>query len=160
MSDKKKERPRLGNSEKMEVKKARKIIVMVSFFLLALCVTHCAPNKQITKVDEEAALRKRVQEYWSYRIKGEWDKGYFYESPEYKEKMTILAYVNQNSRLPLKWERYDILEMWTSGDEGYVKMNIKYRFIIPQTDKAAFERIAEEKWIKKDNQWYRLSPVL
>lgn len=144
----------------MEIKKTKSSIAIVLTFLIAMCVIQCTPKKQIIKEDDEAVLKRRVQEYWNYRIRGEWEKSYQYESPDYKEKLNILGYINQNSRLPLKWERYDILEMWTSGDEGYVKMNVKYRFIIPQTNKAAFEQVTEEKWIKKDNQWYRLSPVL
>jgi hypothetical protein len=144
----------------MEIKKKKSSIAIVLSFLIAVCALQCTPKTQVIKEDEEAALKRRVQEYWNYRIRGEWEKSYQYESPDYKEKLNILGYINQNSRLPLKWERYDIVEMWTSGDEGYVKMNVKYRFIIPQTNKAAFEQVTEEKWIKKDNQWYRLSPVL
>jgi hypothetical protein len=145
----------------MEAKKARKITVVILLFLLALCVTQCAPKKQVIKEDEEAALKRRVLEYWSYNIRGEWEKSYLYESPDYKEKVNLLAYVNQNSRFPVKWEGCDILEVWTTGEEGYVTVKTKYRYMIPQTNKAAFEKTVKEKWIKvkKDNQWYRVSPV-
>jgi hypothetical protein len=144
----------------MEIKKTKSTIAIVLSFFIAMCVIQCTPKKQIIKEDEEAVLRRRAQEYLTSRVKGEWEKCYQYESPDYKEKLSIVAYVNQNARFPMKWEGYDILELWTSGNEGYVKINIKYRYIIPQTKKAAFERIAEEKWIKEDNQWYRFSPVL
>jgi len=147
----------------MEVKKVRKKIVIILLLLfLALSVTQCSTRKQIIKEDDEVVLRRRVHEYWSYNIKGEWDKSYLYESPDFKEKVNLVAYVNQNSRFPMKWEGCDILEVWTSGEEGFVTLNTKYRYIIPQTDKAAFEKTVKEKWIKikKDNQWYRVSPVL
>ena len=141
----------------MEVKKVRKKIVIILLFLLALCITQCSTKRQIIKEDEETVLRRRVQEYWSYKIKGEWDKCYSYESPDYREKVSIVRYINQNSGSLVKWEGFEIEDIWTSGDEGNVKLNRKYRYIIPQTKKAAFERAAEEKWVKKDGHWYRLS---
>ena len=142
----------------MEVKKVRKEIVIILLFLLALCITQCSPKRQIIKEDEETVLRRRVQEYWSYRIKGEWDKCYSYESPDYKEKIKIQAYVNQNARFPLKWEGYDILELWASGEEGHIKLDVKYRYLIPKIqEKGVFGRITGERWEKKDGQWYRLS---
>ena len=144
----------------MEVKKVRKEIVIILLFLLALCITQCSPKRQIIKEEEETVLRRRVQEYWSYKIKREWDKCYQYESPDYREKVNIVRYINQNSRSPVKWEGFEIEDIWTSGDEGNVKLNRKYRYIIPEIKKAAFERVAEEKWVKKDGHWYRLSPTI
>lgn len=145
----------------MEVNKVREKIILFLLLLLALSITQCSTHKQIITEDDEAVLRRRVFEYWSYNIKGEWEKSYLYETPEYREKVNLVAYVNQNSRFPMKWEKCDILEVWTSGEEGFVTLNTKYRYIIPQTNKAAFEKVVKEKWvkIKKDNQWYRLSLV-
>ena len=60
----------------------------------------------------------------------------------------------------MKWEGFNIIEAWTSGEEGYVKVDRKYRYIIPETKKAAFDRVVEEKWVKKDGEWYRLSPFM
>lgn len=144
----------------MEVKKVRKKIVIILLFFLALCITQCSTKRQIIKEDEETVLRRRVQEYWSYKIKGEWEKSYLYESPEFRERVSIAAYINQNRRSIVKWEGFDILEIWTSGEEGHVKVDRKYRYIIPQTQKGAFEKVAEETWIKKDGQWYCLSSLM
>ena len=131
----------------MEVKKVREKIFKILLLFLALSITQCSTQKQIIKEDDEAILRRRVHEYWSYNIKGEWDKSYLYESPDFKEKVNLVAYVNQNSRYPMKWEGFNIIEIWTSGTEGYAKVNAKYRYMIPQTDKAVFNRVIEEKWI-------------
>ena len=144
----------------MEVKKVRKKIVIILLFLLALCITQCSPKRQIIKEDEETVLRRRVQEYWSCKIKGEWDKCYPYESPDYRERVNIVRYISQNSRGLVKWEGFEIEDLWTSGDEGNVTVNVKYRYIIPQTQKATFEKAAEEKWVKKDGHWYRLSSTI
>lgn len=141
----------------MEVKKVRKKIVIILLFLLALCVTECSPKRQVIKEEEESVLRRRVQEYWSYKIRREWDKCYQYESPDYREKVNIVRYISQSSRSSVKWEGFEIEDIWTSGDEGYVTLKRKYRYIIPETKKAAFERTEEEKWGKKDGHWYRLS---
>jgi hypothetical protein len=145
----------------MEVKKVREKIILILLLLLVLCITQCSTQKQIIKEDDTAILRRRAQEYWSYKIRGEWDKSYLYESPEYRKEVNITTYIGQNSRIPVKWEGFNNLEIWTSGDEGYMKLNLKYRYLISETTKASFERLIEEKWIKsKDGGWYRLSSTL
>ena len=124
-----------------------------------MCVTQCSPKTQIVKEDDEVVLRRRVQEYWSYKVKGQWDKAYVYESPDYQAKVALSAYASQNGRSIVKWKGFNIIEIWTSGGEGHVKMDIKYRYLIPQTNKGVFGRVVEEKWIMKDGEWYRLSPL-
>jgi hypothetical protein len=117
----------------------------------------CAP-KPIIKEEEEAVLRRRVQEYWSFKIKGEWDKCYAYESPEYRGRVNLHGYFNQNGRFIAKWVGFNILELWTSGNEGHVKMNIEYRYLIPGMEKkGSFQRTVEEKWVKQDGNWYHIS---
>lgn len=143
----------------MEVKKVRKKIVIFLLFLLALCITQCSPKSQIVKEDEETVLRRRVQEYWSYKIKGEWEKSYLYESPEFRERVSTAAYIDRNKQSIVKWEGFDVLEIWISGEEGHVKVDRKYRYIILQTPKGAFEKVAEETWIKKEGQWYCFSSI-
>jgi len=140
--------------------KGKEEIVIILLFLLALCITECSPKRQIVREDEETVLRRRVQEYWSYKIKGEWEKSYLYESPEFRERVSSAAYINQNRRSIVRWEGFDILEIWISGKEGHVKVDRKYRYITPQTQKGAFEKVVEERWIKKDGQWYCLSPLM
>ena len=141
----------------MEVKKAKEKIVITLLILLALSITQCTTQRQITKEDDEAALKRKVHEYWSYKIRGEWDKCYMYETPDYRKKVNLVGYINQWGRFPMKWDGFDILEVWTSGEEGYVKLNTRYRYLMPQVKMGVFEKAVEEKWIKKDNQWYRYS---
>lgn len=144
----------------MEIRKKNNIIVIL-ILLIASGITQCAPKTQIIKEDDGAILRRRVQEYWGYKIKGEWDKSYLYESPEFREKVNLVKYINQYGRSMIRREGFDILEVWTSGEEGYVKLKTQHRYMIPQVQKkAAFESAEEEMWVKKENQWYRRSPAL
>jgi hypothetical protein len=142
----------------MEVKKPREKIVIILLLLLALCITQCSPKKQVIKEEEGGVLRRRVQEYWSYKIRGEWDKCYQYEAPDYRENVNIVKYISQNSRSVVKWEGFEIENIWTNGAEGNVTLRGKYRYLIPEARTAVFERVAEEKWVRKDGHWYRLSP--
>ena len=78
--------------------------------------------------------------------------------------MSLEKYVGQNGRSLIKWLEFDILEIWTSGDEGFVKMNIKYMLLVPEIrkfnkDPFQVQKIAEEKWAKKEGQWYRLFQI-
>jgi len=143
----------------MEVKKLRNIAKILSFLALAAIFLQCTPKAELVKEDDAAILRKRVEEYWTYRVKGELDKSNSYESPEYREKINLVRYINQLGRSPMKWDGFDIIEVWTTGEEGHVKLNTRYRYLLPQTTKAAFERMIEEEWIKKGGQWYRRPPV-
>ncbi len=144
----------------MEVRKAREKIVIITLLFLALCIqTQCSSRNQMIK-EEEGVLKRRVEEYWSYKIRGEWDKCFQYETPDYREKVGLVRYINQSSRSIVNWEEFEILEIWASGDEGNVKLNAKYRYLIQRTKKAVFERVAEEKWVKKEGHWYRVSPAI
>ena len=156
---KEKDRDKLERKLKMEVKRLGNIAKIFSCLLL-VALFQCTPKSQLVKEDEATILRRRVQEYWSYRVKGELDKSYLYESPEYREKINLVSYINQLGRSPMKWQGFDILELWTTGEEGHVKLNTKYRYLLPQTAKAVFERMADEEWIKKGGEWYRRSPVI
>jgi hypothetical protein len=121
-------------------------------------VIQCSTKPQIIKEEEEVVLRRRVQEYWSFRVKGEWDKSYTYESPDYRENVNLVRYINQNGRFLIKWVGFNILEIWASGEEGYAKLNIEYQYLIPQArGKGVSRRTVEEKWIKKDGNWYHIS---
>jgi hypothetical protein len=145
----------------MEIKRTKSSIAIVLSFLIAVCVLQCTPKTQVIKEDEEATLKRRVQEYWTSRVKGEWDKCYQYESPDNKEKIDIQQYTIRNKRSVVKWEGFDILEIWTSGGEGFVKLNKKYRYLIPKiSEKGIFERVEDEKWLKKDGHWYRITPPI
>jgi hypothetical protein len=140
----------------LKIKTISSILAVILVMGVGLSIIQCTPKPHVVKVDEETALRKRVQDYWDLRLTGKWDKSYLYESPEYREHLSIVSYINQNGRSPVKWEQVDILEVWTSGNEGHVKMNTKYRYLIPQTRKAAFDKVVEEQWVKIEGQWYRL----
>ena len=115
----------------------RSIILLLTCWVAAVIVSSCATPAKPPKMTDEDMLRRRVEEYWSYRIKGEWDKCYQYELPVYREKNSMVRYINQNGRSILRWEGYDVLELWTSGEEGYVKLNEKYRYLIPKTKKQS-----------------------
>jgi hypothetical protein len=139
---------------KIEMEIRKKIYIVLMFFFLA-SVLQCTPKKQIIKEDDEAALKRRFQEYWSYKIRGQWDKAYVYESPDYRGRVAVSAYAIRNARSIVKWQEFNIIEVWTTGEEGYVKVDRKYRYLIPQTNKAVFNKVVEEKWIKKDGEWFR-----
>lgn len=142
----------------MGVERFRKSIILALTLLFISSMLQCTSRSQIVKEDDETILRKRVQEFWSYKIKGEWDKSYPYESPEYREKTKLEIYIVQNQRSVMRWEEFEILELWASGEEGFVKLKAKFRYLISRFKKAPFERVVEEQWLKKEGQWYHFSP--
>ncbi len=141
----------------MEVRGPRGIVWILLLAVVVLCSVQCTARKQVVKEDDGTVLRQRVQEYWNYRMKGEWDKTYVYEVPEYRERVDLASYKNQNGRSPMRIESFDITELWTSGDEGNVTLKIKHRWSVPNFQRASFEQESRERWVKKDRQWYHLS---
>jgi hypothetical protein len=125
--------------------------------LSSIGMIQCATKSQVVQETEEGILKKRVREYWDHRIKGEWDKSYLYELPEYREKVSVLKYINQNGRSLVKWVSYEIMEVAISGEEGKIRLNGKYRYLAPQTKNAEFQRMIEEQWVKVETQWYRFA---
>lgn len=131
--------------------------ILILMLLSSIGMIQCATKAQLVQEAEEEILKRRVQEYWAHRIKGGWDKSYLYELPEYREKVSVVRYINQFGRSPVKWVEFDILELWISGEKGYVKLNTIYRYQAPHFQKSPFQRESEEEWIRKDGQWYRVS---
>jgi len=141
----------------MVAERLRSVIFVVLAVMLAPLLIQCSPKTQIIKESDETVLRRRVEEYWGYKIKGEWSKSYLYESSDFRKGMTIEGYITQYGRSVVKWERFDILEVWASGEEGHAKVNATYRFIIPQTRKAVVSRVVQEQWMKNEGQWFHAS---
>jgi hypothetical protein len=132
-------------------------MTLICWMLVAVFLS-CTPTIKPQKMTDEEALRTRVQEFWGHRIKGEWDKCYLYELPDYREKVNLQRYINQNRRFILRWVGFSVMEIWTSGEEGYVKLSTEFRYLVPEAaKKGVSQRTAEEKWIKKDGYWYHLS---
>ena len=123
--------------------------------VLAFILLQCAPGHRVVEKEEDV-LKRRVHEYWNYRIRGQSDKSYSYEHPGYKEKVPLAQYIGQFSRSPVKWEAFEILEAWRTGEEGYVKFKGSYRYLAPDIRKGTFERTIEERWVKEDGTWFRL----
>jgi len=142
----------------MGVDRLKKKIILALILLVVSSTIHCTPKGQVIKENDEAALRRRVQEFWSYKIKGEWDKGYLYESPDFRKKTTQEIYILQNKRSVMRLEEFDVLELWASGNEGYVKLRARVRYLLPKFSKSPFEKVVEEQWMKERGLWYHFSP--
>jgi hypothetical protein len=104
----------------------------------------------------EEVLRRWVEEYWSCRIEGKWEKAYEYEVPDYRESQNIVKYTFQMRRAVVRWRGFDIQEIWTVRNEGYVRLNLRYGYQMPEVRDAVFQRVTEEKWINKDGVWYHV----
>jgi hypothetical protein len=142
--------------------KIRKKILVIFILMLfsAIGLIQCATKTHLVREAEEEILKTRVREYWAHRIKGEWDKSYLFESPEYREKVSLLNYINQHGRSLVKWVDFEITEIAVKNGEGKVKVSGKYMYLIPQVKKAEFQRLTEELWGKVETQWFRLSQPL
>ncbi len=138
----------------MKISRKKNIILVILILVAALGITQCGPRPQIIKEDDGAILRQRVQEYWSYKVKGQLDKTYPYESPDYRSGVSLVGYITKYGRLPMRYEGFEVVDLWTSGDEGHVKVNALCRYFLKEKT-PVFQRQMEETWVKAEGQWYR-----
>jgi hypothetical protein len=123
---------------------------MISVFLI-----HCATKPEvITKEDEKEILRSRVNEYWQYLIEGKVDKAYLFEIPEYREKNSLLQYMN-----PFKVMRYveaDISEINMEGEKGRILVKVTHIMLLKHLANKRFTEVKEDLWVKIQETWYHI----
>lgn len=124
--------------------------------MLALCIVQCTTRAQIIKESDEAVLRRRVQEYWSLKIKGDLDKSYGYEIPSYREKVNVVDYIRSQGQI-LRWTEAEIREIEVDGtDRARIDGFVRFRYQIPQFRIDKGESTVSEIWAKEKGEWYHV----
>jgi hypothetical protein len=108
------------------------------------------------KLPKEAELRERVQARWDAVIKGEIDKAYGFETPEYRKAHAEEDYRAAIGRrvtwhvATLKDLRYDR----TDAAEAIIALD--YSFALPGSDEMArTTSIISDRWVYSEDQWWR-----
>ena len=128
-------------------------ITGIFFCVLLIALGSCS------RVDDEQALRSRVQEYWHMRCKGQVSDLYRYEYPLFKKEITQSEY-EKYYKLIVQYENATVgqISIDPSGDAADVKINV-VAGIKPPGSRKVFKHPVEitERWVKgPDGVWYHV----
>ncbi len=131
-------------------------INLVIFFCLII-FSGCATKDAVRNLSDEDALRERVNVYWSYKIKEEYDKTYLLEAPLYKKMISPVAYIRRMNPA-VAYKAFDILDMTINKDMGSaeVKVGLKVQLKVPSVKPFVHDMVLTEKWVRIDGEWYHV----
>jgi hypothetical protein len=124
-------------------------LFLASFFFIS-----CATAPPVKKADERELLRNRVDQYWQYLVKQEIEKAYQCEAPSFREKVSILEYVNRYKLV--KYMDAQVSKVELDGNRGKVTTDITYRMFLRHVERKNLKKSEEEAWIKIKDNWYHL----
>jgi len=130
------------------------LLVMV----LAIMVLSCQGAGVRKNTDEREALKKRVTEYWGYKIKREFDRAYQMELPLYRKTVSMVRYIKR-FRSTLRWKEIEIEGIDLKGDRADVRLKVRQKALvpgIPAREGIEFTNAVKERWIKEDGVWYHV----
>lgn len=132
--------------------------IILCLFVILISLTYCAAKpKVISQEDEKEILRNRIKEYWQYRVdvnKVNVEKAYQCEVPAFREKVSILEYVNQFKLV--KYLEADISTIEIEKEKAKASINLTYRVPFPAISKKNLSKVEEERWVKIQKVWYHI----
>jgi hypothetical protein len=113
-------------------------------------------NSQGTKGAEsrESLVRARVLEYWNHKIKREFDKSYLYETPEYREQVSLMDYLKSYGS-GVEWLNAAVEKVEVAGEQASVWVKVEYRWTMIPTQKPMIGN-AKEDWKWVDDTWFHI----
>jgi len=107
--------------------------------------------------EEEAALKKRVDELWSAKEKEQWGLLYAYCDPEFRKTVSQEEFLQKRPYYIYVDHTVEWAEV--NGDLGKARVDYLIRPSDPYLSKAEpLDQTTVEKWVKKDGVWYLLVP--
>lgn len=93
---------------------------------------------------------ERAGEYWAYKVKGEYEKAYTYEAPEFREKVKMADYLTSGT----KWLEARVGEAQVSNDHATVEVTLRYVLLRPWFPEEGIEKTIMDRWVLLDEVWY------
>lgn len=122
----------------------RKIVLLIFMFIVV--------NLSCTslQIKNEESLRAVAEEYWNYKINGDFKKTY---KMEFKEGLPVYDDYKELLSGIMKFEKKSIKfgDIRINGDEGIVDIEVK--FILPGIGKVTND-IISDKWIYNNGRWW------
>lgn len=135
------------------------VLAAITCCLVVLSLAGCAPKETLKNRSDEDVLRERVMAYWNFRIKGEYDKSYYYEDPFFRKKVGLVDYI-QHTGKAIKTKSVKIENVKIVGDNAEVELMTTIRVNVPDKElsRALLPRTLTDRWVSADGIWYHVEP--
>ena len=127
----------------------RKAGVILFFFLLI--ISSCATTQPRT--DSAASLKERANTYWQAKIKGDLEKTYLLETPDFRKKTRLLDYFKAYSGGFL-FQEARIKSVTIDGSSGKVDLVIRTHLLGIRLPKEGITRPLTDYWKLVNGHWY------
>ncbi|MEJ2697028.1 MAG: hypothetical protein P8013_10305 [Candidatus Sulfobium sp.] len=130
--------------------------ICIGFFGLIIS-SGCATKGAVKKVSDEEALRERVVAYWGFRSRGEYDRSYIFESPLYREKISLVNYIKRSGNPMVKYRDFEVVKI-DKEDEDHAEVRVKVNgeYKIPGAKPFVHDMFVNEQWVRLEGQWYHV----
>jgi len=136
----------------------KKIVFLISLFVVLGFFLGCQSQKVEKKVDNKYLLEKRLKEYWQAVINKNFDKAYELEYPVFRKVVPKTNYIKAGINTKAVYVGAEPVEinLNKNQDEALVKMALLVKFHVPgiKADKIKIQK--KEKWIKVNDNWYHV----
>ncbi len=110
---------------------------------------------QLRLLEEESALTKRAEAYWTAIQNQDMETVYKYYDPKFRATMPLEEFMKKKQINVYLSHRIDWAEV-SSPNIGVAKVTFSFRPNDPTMAKAQpIEKTLLESWVKVDNEWYR-----
>jgi len=123
--------------------------------LCLIILLGCAKKDAIKNIPDEVDLRERVETYWNYKVKEEFDKTYEYEYLLYRKQVSMMNYIRGFKTTRAKWIEASINDIKIADDNADVAMKVKVR-IISSPRNIEQDVIINERWSNVEGKWYHI----
>jgi hypothetical protein len=106
--------------------------------------------------DEEAALMRRMDEFWAARETGNWSALYRMLAPAFRTRESEAEFLSKRAMYLYLSHRLAWIEVPRGSAEGRGKIDYAYKLNDPSLSKMPGQRNSSiEDWVKVDGEWYR-----
>jgi hypothetical protein len=128
------------------------VLAGLAAFLLQACAAGGGPPSSSAQSPEER-LANRAKAYWEVRVKGDLVAQYSFQEPYYRENVTLTSFLKGRGATHVLG--YEIKETSVQGEEGRVKLQVKYRPAHRLTQRVEPQTIDfDQGWIMVDREWF------
>jgi len=135
----------------------QKIGVLGLFFWLLTAACAGTLEKTEPAVPPETALKERVTAYWEAKMKGDLEKTYLLQTPDFRKRIRIVEYIKADAGgFLIKEARIESITI--DGSSARVDLVIRTHLLRIRTPKKGITRHLADYWKFVDGLWYHTTP--
>jgi hypothetical protein len=135
----------------------RKLITIYLITFPLIILFGCVKKETSTLQPKGETLKERVTIYWNLKVNKEFDKTYNLEDPLYRNKVSLVRYINLNSNPLVEYKGFEIVNIVEDEDKADVELKITVRAKVPGARPFENDTVIKDQWIFHDGNWYHLT---